>query len=192
MDEPDEDYYLLLSRLAPYKRLDLAIEACKKLDRPLVVIGDGTAREQLEKIAGAKTRFLGRQSDEVVAQYAGRSRALIFPGEEDFGMTPLEINASGRPVIAYRAGGATETVIDGKTGVFFEKQTVDSLVRGIEEFESLLWNRQLLRQHAEKFNRRVFASRISNFLSEVAPAASKSMLSEKTIDSKFTMREGTA
>jgi glycosyltransferase involved in cell wall biosynthesis len=191
-DEPDEDYYLLLSRLAPYKRLDLAIEACKKLDRPLVVIGDGTARQQLEKIAGAKTRFLGRQPDEVVARYAGRCRALIFPGEEDFGMTPLEINASGRPVIAFRAGGATETVINRETGVFFERQTVDSLIQGIEEFEGLKWNRRALRSHAEKFNRQVFASRISDFLHQVAPAAFKSALSEKGFNSKFTVQQGAA
>jgi glycosyltransferase involved in cell wall biosynthesis len=191
IDEPDEDYYLLLSRLAPYKRLDLAIEACKKLDRPLVVIGDGTARRQLEKIAGPKTRFLGRQSDELVAQYASRCRALIFPGEEDFGMTPLEINSAGRPVIAYRAGGATETVIRGETGVFFEKQTIDSLVEGIEEFENLSWNRQALRCHAEKFNRQVFAARINNFLNQFASMPLKSAVSEKTVNSKFTVQQRT-
>lgn len=192
MDEPDEDYYLILSRLTPYKRLDLAIEACKKLDRPLVVIGDGTARAQFEKIAGPKTRFLGRQPDEIVAQYAGRCRALIFPGEEDFGMTPLEINASGRPVIAFRAGGATETIVNRKTGIFFEKQTVDSLVKGIEEFESLSWNRQDLRRHAEKFNRDVFVTRINQFLKEFAPAVFSSQVSEVKVNSKFTMQRGAA
>lgn len=191
-DEPDEDYYLILSRLTPYKRLDLAIEACKKLDRPLVVIGDGTARAQLEKIAGPKTRFLGRQPDEIVARYAGRCRALIFPGEEDFGMTPLEINASGRPVIAFQAGGATETIVNRKTGVFFEKQTVDSLVEGIEEFEALSWNRQDLRQHAEKFNKDVFAARITQFLKEFAPAAFSSQASEMKVNSKFTVQRGAA
>ncbi len=189
-DEPDEDYYLILSRLTPYKRLDLAIEACKKLDRPLVVIGDGTARAQLEKIAGPKTRFLGRQPDEIVARYAGRCRALIFPGEEDFGMTPLEINASGRTVIAFQAGGATETIVNRETGVFFEKQTVDSLVEGIEEFESLSWNRQDLRRHAEKFNKDVFAARINQFLKEFAPAAFSSQVSEMKVNSKFTVQRG--
>lgn len=167
-DEPDEDFYLILSRLAPYKRLDLAIEACRKLDRPLVVIGDGVAREKLEKSAGPKTRFLGRQPDEVVNKYASRCRALIFPGEEDFGMTPLEINASGRPVIAFRRGGATETVIENETGVFFDEQTADSLAGAIENFESRSWDRQLLRKHAEKFDRKVFSSRILNFLDEIA------------------------
>ncbi len=169
-DEPDEDYYLILSRLAPYKRLDLAIKACEKLDRPLVVIGDGVAREKLEKIAGKKTRFLGRQSDEVVNKYASRCRALIFPGEEDFGMTPLEINASGRPVIAFRGGGATETVIENETGVFFNEQTCESVIEAIENFETLSWDRQAMRNHAEKFDRKVFNTRITQFLSKVASA----------------------
>lgn len=191
-NEPEEDYYLLLSRLAPYKRLDLAIEACKKLDRPLVVIGDGTARGQLEKIAGAKIRFLGRQPDNVVAQYAGRCRALIFPGEEDFGMTPLEINAAGRPVIAFRAGGATETVVNRQTGLFFEKQSVESLTDAIEEFESLSWDKATLRAHADKFNRGVFIERIGSFLSSVAPKEFATELSKQTINSTFTMRQRTA
>ncbi len=167
-DEPDEDFYLILSRLAPYKRLDLAIEACQKLDRPLVVIGDGVARRQLEKIAGKNTRFLGRQPDDVVNRYASRCRALIFPGEEDFGMTPLEINASGRPVIAFRGGGATETVIENETGVFFDEQTADSVVEAIEHFETISWDRQKLRRHAEKFDRKVFDTRILQFLGEIA------------------------
>jgi glycosyltransferase involved in cell wall biosynthesis len=190
-NEPQEDYYLLLSRLAPYKRLDLAIEACKKLDRPLIVIGEGTARAQLEKLAGPKTRFLGRQSDEKVAQYAGRCRALIFPGEEDFGMTPLEINSAGRPVIAFRAGGAMETVVNGQTGLFFKQQTVESLANAIEEFESMSWNRTALRQHAEKFNREVFVERISKFLSSVAPTELAAELSKQTVNSTFPMRQRT-
>lgn len=175
-DEPDEDYYLILSRLAPYKRLDLAIKACKKLDRPLIVIGDGVARKKLESIAGEKTLFLGRQPDEVVNKYASRCRALIFPGEEDFGMTPLEINASGRPVIAFRGGGATETVIENETGVFFDEQNTESVIEAIENFESQTWNRQVLRNHAEKYNRQVFNTRIIKYLNKVA---SKSFTVEK-------------
>ena len=185
IDEPDEDFYLLLSRLNPYKRLDVAIEACKKLDRPLVVIGDGAAREQLEKIAGTKTRFLGHQPDSIVAQYAGRCRALIFPSEEDFGMTPLEINAAGRPIIAFRAGGATETVVEGETGVFFNKQTTESLIGAIEEFESLSFDRQALRRHAEKFDRHVFASRIREFVGNIVPAAQTSEILGTNVNSAF-------
>ena len=185
IDEPDEDFYLLLSRLNPYKRLDVAIEACKKLDRPLVVIGDGAAREELEKIAGKQTRFLGRQPDEVVAQYAGRCRALIFPGEEDFGMTPLETNSAGRPIIAFRGGGATETVVEGKTGVFFNEQTPESLIGAIEEFESLSFDRLMLRRHAEKFDRKVFASRIREFVGNIAPIAQTTEILETTVNSAF-------
>lgn len=192
INEPDEDYYLLLSRLNSYKRLDVAIEACKKLDRPLVVIGDGAAREQLEKIAGPKTRFLGRQPDSVVAQYAGRCRALIFPGEEDFGMTPLEINAAGRPIIAYRAGGATETVVEGETGVFFNEQTPESLVGAMEEFESLSFNRQALRRHAEKFDRHVFASRIREFVGNFVPVAQTTEILGTKVNSAFIDHTHTA
>lgn len=192
IDEPDEDYYLILSRLAPYKRIDLAIEACKKINRPLVIIGDGTARRRLEKIAGPNTRFLGRQSDEMVAKYASRCRALIFPGEEDFGMTPLEINAAGRPVIAFGAGGATETVINRQTGVFFEKQTIDSLVGAIEEFESLSWNRKYLRRHAEKFDRNAFAARLNQFLSQIAPSFFPAKIPEPIVETAFRMQQNAA
>ena len=190
-NEPDEDFYLLLSRLNPYKRLDVAIEACKKLDRPLVVIGDGTGRAELEKIAGRRTTFLGRQPDSVVNRYAGRCRALIFPGEEDFGMTPLEINAAGRPIIAFRGGGATETVIEGETGVFFNKQTTDSLIEAIEEFESLTFDRRTLRQHAEKYDRHVFASRIREFIESIMPVTQTNELSGTSVQTAFT-REGIA
>lgn len=138
-DEPDGDFYLLLSRLSPYKRLDIAVEACNKANRRLVVIGDGPDRKRLTRIGGTNIEFLGRQPDSVVNKYAGSCRALIFPGEEDFGMTPLEINAAGRPVIAFRAGGATETVIENKTGIFFDKQTPESVIEAIERFEGLTW-----------------------------------------------------
>jgi glycosyltransferase involved in cell wall biosynthesis len=166
-----EDYYLILSRLVPYKRIDLAIEACNRLKRRLVIIGDGPDRERLEKLAGPTIEFLGRQSDTQVNLFASRCQALIFPGEEDFGMVPLEVNAAGRPVIAYRGGGATETVIEGLTGVFFNKPERDSLVTAIEEFESLTWNPLSLRRHAEKFDRKVFSFRVLEFLGSVAPSS---------------------
>ncbi|HXD30879.1 MAG TPA: glycosyltransferase [Pyrinomonadaceae bacterium] len=169
-DEVD-DYYLILSRLVSYKRIDLAIEACKRLDRRLVIIGDGPDRARLQKMAGPRTEFLGRQSDQQVNRYASRCQALLFPGEEDFGMVPLEVNASGRPVIAFRAGGAIETVIDGVTGVFFEKPRVDSLISAIEDFESRTWRSAVLREHAEKFDNKVFAYRVLQFLGSVAPSS---------------------
>lgn len=166
-----EDYYLILSRLVPYKRIDLAIEACRKLNRRLVIIGDGPDRERLEKLAGPETEFLGRQSDTKVNLYASRCRALLFPGEEDFGMVPLEVNAAGRPVIAYRAGGAVETVVEGLTGVFFDEPNSDALIEAIEEFESRSWNSAALRRHAEQFDRKVFSFRVLQFLGAVAPSS---------------------
>jgi glycosyltransferase involved in cell wall biosynthesis len=172
-----EDYYLVLSRLVSYKRIDLAIEACKRLGRRLVIIGDGPDRQRLEKLAGPETEFLGRQSDSQVNRYASRCRALLFPGEEDFGMVPLEVNAAGRPVIAFRGGGAIETVVPGVTGVFFKKPTSAALVEAIEDFESLTWDQQILRRHAEKFDRSVFAFRVLQFLGSVAPLSCAGELS---------------
>lgn len=172
-----DDYYLVLSRLMPYKRIDLAIEACKRLGRRLIVIGDGPDRKRLEKLAGPKTEFLGRQPDHLVNYYASRCRALLFPGEEDFGMAPLEVNAAGRPVIAFRGGGAMETVIEGVTGIFFDKPESAALAEAIEEFESHFWHQQLLRRHAEKFDTGVFAFRVLQFLGSVAPASCADELS---------------
>ena len=168
-DPVQEDYFLVLSRLVPYKRIDLAVAACTKLNRRLLVVGDGPDRARLEKIAGPTISFLGRQSDEEVARYAARCRALLFPGEEDFGMTPLEVNAAGRPVIAFRAGGAVETVVEGRTGLFFDKAEASSLIEAIKDFESYNWNAAGLRAHAAKFDRSVFASRLIEYLQTVAP-----------------------
>lgn len=178
--EPVGDYYLILSRLASYKRLDLAVEACKRLGRKLVVIGDGPARRELESIAGDETEFLGRQDDRTVAEYARRCKALIFPGEEDFGMTPVEINAAGRPVIAFRAGGATETVVDGKTGLFFDEQEPESVMDAIERFEKLTWEPEEMTRHASLFGRHVFASSIRQFVETVANGATATELSLST------------
>jgi glycosyltransferase involved in cell wall biosynthesis len=166
-----DDYYLVLSRLMPYKRIDLAIEACKRANRRLIVIGDGPDRARLEKLADDRIEFLGRQPDSIVNYYAARCRALLFPGEEDFGMAPLEVNAAGRPVIAFRGGGAIETVVEGVTGVFFDQQNSMSLAEAIEKFEGLNWRQENLRHHAEKFDRTVFAFRVLQFLGSVAPAS---------------------
>lgn len=171
MSSEIDDYYLVLSRLMPYKRIDLAIEACKRMNRRLVVIGDGPDRARLEKLADDRIEFLGRQSDAVVNYYAARCRALLFPGEEDFGMAPLEANAAGRPVIAYRGGGAVETVEEGKTGVFFDQPECRALSEAIEKFEGMSWDQYTLRRHAEKFDRSVFTFRVLQFLGSVAPAS---------------------
>lgn len=162
-----EDYFLVLSRLTAYKRIDLAVQACTRLQRRLIVIGDGPDRQRLESMAGPTVTFMGRQPDQVVEHYVTRCQALLFPGEEDFGMVPLEVNAGGRPVIAYRGGGATETVIEGQTGLFFETPTVASLAAAIGEFERCRWNQQTLRRHAEQFDEAVFARRFADFLGQV-------------------------
>jgi len=171
MSNDIQDYYLVLSRLMPYKRIDLAIEACKRMNRRLIIIGDCADRARLGELGNDRIEFLGRQSDQIVNYYAARCRALLFPGEEDFGMAPLEANAAGRPVIAYRAGGAEETVVDGKTGVFFDSPNSLALSEAIEQFESMHWSQILLRRHAEKFDRNVFAFRVLQFLGSVAPAS---------------------
>lgn len=171
MSNDIEDHYLILSRLMPYKRIDLAIEACKRMNRRLVIIGDGPDRARLEKLADDRIEFLGRQPDAIVNYYLARCRALMFPGEEDFGMAPLEANAAGRPVIAYRGGGAVETVEEGKTGLFFDQPDSRALCTAIERFEAMSWSQILLRRHAEKFDRNVFAFRVLQFLGSVAPAS---------------------
>ena len=155
-----EPHYLIVSRLVPYKRIDLAVEAFTRLGRPLTIIGDGSARAELERIAGPTVRFLGRLSDtEVSAAYA-RCQALLFPGEEDFGIVPLEANAAGRPVIAFQRGGALDTVVPGVTGTFFSEQTPESLIGAVLRSEATTWDQVTLRRHAESFREEVFAERM--------------------------------
>jgi len=165
-----DDYYLILSRLVPYKRIDLAVEAFTKTGRRLVVVGDGPDRKRLTELAGPTVSFLGRQPDGEVSRLASQCQALIFPGEEDFGMAPLEINAAGRPVIAYGAGGATETVIEGMNGVLFREQTAESLIQALEESEHQDWDPTAIRRHALKYDINVFQDRLLTFLSRVSPA----------------------
>lgn len=164
--EIDEDYFLILSRLQEYKRIDVAIEAFNKNGLPLVIIGDGPDREKLESMANSNIKFLGRQPDEVIKDYYAKCRAFIFPGEEDFGITPLEAQASGRPVIAYGKGGALETVVENKTGVFFENQTAEDLLSAIEKFEKMTFNKEEIRNHAELFDESIFKKKISNYMNE--------------------------
>jgi glycosyltransferase involved in cell wall biosynthesis len=172
-----EDYYLVLARLISYKRIDLAIEACSSLRRRLVVIGDGPDRERLVAKAGPTVQFLSRLSDAEVEHYAARCRALLFPGEEDFGMAPLELAAAGRPTIAYRAGGAAETIIDGITGIFFDRQEPSALAEAIVRFERQEWSAKVLRSHAEGFGIDIFQARLRQFLARVgAPVPEDALL----------------
>lgn len=147
-----DDYYLVLARLVSYKRIDLAVSACNILGRRLFVIGGGPDGDKLRALAGPTVTILGHVSDAEAAQYASQCRALLFPGEEDFGMAPLELAAAGRPTIAYRAGGALETIVEGVTGIFFDEQDVSSLVEAIHRFETMSWDANTLRAQALRFD----------------------------------------
>jgi glycosyltransferase involved in cell wall biosynthesis len=170
---PPEDYFLIVSRLLPYKRIDLAIEACKRLQLPLVIIGGGRDEQRLKQLAGPTIRFMGRLSDEEVLRYYARCRALILPGEEDFGITPLEAQASGRPVIAFGAGGALASVVDGVTGVFFQAQSVDSLAATLATFDESRFDARAIRNHALEFDKPRFHRRMLQFI-EAKMSAGKS------------------
>jgi len=159
-----EDYFLIISRLMPYKRIDLAIEACNQLQLSLVIIGSGRDKNRLKRIAGPSIRFIGRLSDQEVLYYYAHCRALILPGEEDFGITPLEAQASGRPVIAYAAGGALASVIDNVTGTFFHKQTVESLMEVLASFDEQRYDPQTIYNHALEFDQPRFRRRIQQFI----------------------------
>jgi glycosyltransferase involved in cell wall biosynthesis len=159
-----EDYFLIVSRLIPYKRIDLAIEACNRLHLPLVIIGAGRDMERLKRMAGPTIRFLGRLSDQEVLHYYARCRAFLFPGEEDFGITPLEAQASGRPVIAYGRGGSLASIVEGITGEFFYEQTVDSLAAVLASFEERRYKSQTIRNHALEFDTSRFRRRILQFI----------------------------
>lgn len=162
----DGDYYFVVSRLVPYKRFDLAVKACSELGKKLIVIGDGTEKEELMKMANGNVTFLGRQPDDVVQKYMAECKALLFPGEEDFGITPVEAMACGRPVICYGKGGVLDTVIDGETGVYFEEQTVESIKDAILKFEKKKFNKEKIRKRALEFGESIFQKKISKYVEE--------------------------
>lgn len=159
------DYYLMVGRIIGYKRFDLVIETFNKLGTELVVVGTGPELEKLKKIAHKNIRFLGRVGDENLKSLYTECKALIFPQIEDFGITPVECMASGRPVIAYADGGAQETVVEGKTGVFFEEQTVKSLREAIEKSEDISWKSSEIKANAERFSESRFHKEITDFIS---------------------------
>ncbi len=150
------DYFLIVSRLIPYKRIDLAIEAFNQTGLPLWIAGDGRDRARLEALAKANIKFLGRVSDDERLSLMARCKAFVFPGQEDFGITPLEANAAGRPVIAYGGGGALDTIIEGKNGVLFHSATANALADCLKNFDASDFDSQQLRAHAEQFDTRVF------------------------------------
>jgi glycosyltransferase involved in cell wall biosynthesis len=151
-----EDYYLVLGRVVPYKRTDVAVAACERLGRPVKVAGEGRALDAVRAVAGPNTELLGYVDDRAVAQLLSGARALLFPGEEDFGIVPVEAQAAGLPVIAYGVGGAVETVRDGETGILFAEQSDASLAAAIERFESLELDEGAVRENAVHFGRERF------------------------------------
>lgn len=163
VDKP-EDYYLVVSRLIPYKRVDLAVAACTRLGLHLVVAGDGRDRQKLEAAAGPTVEFLGRVPGEDLPGLMARCKGFLFPGLEDFGIAPVEAQAAGRPVIAYRGGGALDTVIEGETGVFFDEQTVEALCGALQRFEGMAFSPARCRANAERFDRAVFDRQLAAFV----------------------------
>src|SRR5262249_4903475 len=159
-----EDFDLIISALAPYKRLELAI----RTGRRLVIIGDGPMRRRLEREAGPNVRFLGSVTTAVILDYLSRARTLILPGVEDFGITPLEAMALGTPVVAFRAGGALDTVVDGRTGILFGEPVVNSIRDALDRAAAHPWDRQQIRQHAASFSRARFEQQMKDVLRQVA------------------------
>lgn len=160
------DYFLSLGRLIPYKRVDLAVQACTRLNLPLWVGGDGRDRERLERMAGPTVKFLGRVPKADLPELMARCRAFIFPGLEDFGITPVQALAAGRPVIAFAGGGALDIVEDGVNGVLFREPTVESLSAALERFSQLKFESAIVRRSAEKFDTAMFKEKLTGFIAE--------------------------
>lgn len=165
---PAEDFYLVVARLVAYKRVDLAIAACNRLRRRLVVVGDGPERRRLQRLAGPTIEFAGILGDVEVAELYARCRAFLFPGCEDFGITAVEAQAAGRPVIAFGEGGATETVLSDETGVFFREQSADALVEAMQRLDRLAVDPAACVANARRFDATLFRQRMRDAIECVA------------------------
>ena len=161
-----DDYFLILSRLIPYKRIDLAVQACTALGLPLVVGGKGRDLDRLKAMAGPTVEFLGFVPDEDVPDLFARCRAFLFPGLEDFGITPVQAQAAGRPVIAFKGGGALDTVVPGKTGMVFEEQSVEALKQVLQAFDERDYDPAELRAHAMQFDSAVFKHQMTDYVEQ--------------------------
>ncbi|MBO5482582.1 MAG: glycosyltransferase [Spirochaetaceae bacterium] len=164
-----KDFYLFFGQLVGYKRADLAIEACIKSGRKLVVIGDGKSKEAQKYANTGLITFTGRVSDEEVAKYLSEAKALIFPGIEDFGIIPVEANAAGCPVLAYKEGGAIDSIKENETGLFFEEQTAESIIECMNKFEQIessFTNRDVFANHVKQFSKEEFINQISKTIEE--------------------------
>jgi glycosyltransferase involved in cell wall biosynthesis len=163
-DPNKEDYYIVVSRLMPYKKVDLIVKAFNQLKLPLKVLGTGEQAEELKKMAKANIEFLGEVSDEVRGKYLSKAKAFLHPQEEDFGIAAVEAMASGCPVIAYGSGGALETVVDKETGIFFEEQNWESLAEAVLDFNKLEFNPEVIREYAQKFSSENFRKNIDEYI----------------------------
>jgi glycosyltransferase involved in cell wall biosynthesis len=160
--------YVVLGRVVPYKRVDLAVAACARLGRPVTVVGEGRGLAPARAAGGPGATFLGRVSDEQVASILSEARAVICCADEDFGIVPVEAQAAGVPVIAYGVGGHRDSIVDGRHGVFFGEQTVESLVDAIERFEGLAFDVDVLRANAKRFSTQRFHSEVARVIGAVA------------------------
>ena len=162
MTDKSKDYFLIVSRLSPYKKIDIAVEAFNKLELPLVIIGEGSDKNKLVKIANKNIKFLGFQSEEKLAQYYKNCYAFIFPGEDDFGITPIEAMSFGKPVLAYKKGGVLETVIENETGEFFDDPIPEILADGVRRLKNNYsnYNAEKIKKQAEKFSEERFKEKI--------------------------------
>jgi glycosyltransferase involved in cell wall biosynthesis len=163
-----EDYFLVVSRLIPYKRIDLAVQVATRLGIKLKIGGKGRDLDKLKSMAGDTVEFLGYVSDDELPSLMAKCKAFIFPGLEDFGITPVQAQACGRPVIAFRGGGALDTVKAGVTGEFFDEATTDSLMHVMVNFDATRYDSTLIRQHALQFDTQVFESQLQAFIHEKA------------------------
>jgi glycosyltransferase involved in cell wall biosynthesis len=157
---PPEDWFLVVSRLVPHKRVDLAVRACTRYGIPLKVVGAGRSENELRVIAGPTVELMGRLDDDEVHQLMARCKGFILAGSEDFGISAVEAQAAGRPVIAFGAGGALESVIPGETGLFFHERTAESLMEAIRRFDTIAWDPAKARANAERFSKDRFQREI--------------------------------
>lgn len=163
-----DDYYLIVGRQIPYKRFDLAVQACTKLNKRLLVIGRGSEHRRLRAMAGPCVTFLYVDNDEEIVSYFQRAKAFIFPSEEDFGIVPVEAMSAGTPVIAYKSGGALDYVVEGQNGIFFKEQSVDSLAEAIERFETTRLAPHEISDYAERFSEARFIREVQAFVKSFA------------------------